>query len=125
MLASHRVNDLKTYPITVPPVSSHGWRGVEPAPVDRPPGWFNLAAPGVALQSVRIDTSSDDRVGRLIKFRGRLVGVLVRLDDEEHGPLRGCWFLQAGFGPLEWARPEPFKDLREARDWARRFTQAN
>jgi hypothetical protein len=74
----------------------------------------------IAFQSILVDTSSDDEEGRMIMLGGRLVGVLVRLDGIEHAPLQGSWSLEAGFGPMDSLRPEPFKTLNEARAWAER-----
>jgi hypothetical protein len=55
----------------------------------------------------------------LVLAKGELVAVLVRLDDEMHGVNRGRWFLEAGFGPLLGARPDPFTGLSEAQAWLR------
>lgn len=51
----------------------------------------------IAMQRVDVDTGSADREGRLIFRCGRLVGLLVRLDGEEHGQMRGRWHLEAAF----------------------------
>jgi hypothetical protein len=75
----------------------------------------------ISIRRIRVDTLSADEDGRLIILQGRLIGVLVRLESEEQGPLRGRWSLEAGFGPLSSERPEPFADLSGAREWARRI----
>ena len=72
---------------------------------------------GVDLRPILVDTGGDDCDGRLILARDRLVGVAVRLVSEEQGPLRGLWSLEAGFGPLEFSRPEPFIDLAALESW--------
>ena len=51
----------------------------------------------IAMQRVDVDTGSADREGRLIFRQGRLVGLLVRLDGDEHGQLRGRWHVEARF----------------------------
>lgn len=51
----------------------------------------------IAMQRVDVDTGSADREGRLIFRQGRLVGLLVRLDGEEHGQMRGRWHMEAAF----------------------------
>lgn len=51
----------------------------------------------IAMQRVDVDTGSADREGRLIFRQGRLVGLLVRLDGEEHGRMRGRWHVEARF----------------------------
>ena len=73
---------------------------------------------GIDFQPIRVDTASVDEDGRLILWRGRLIGVLVRLEGEEQGHLKGHWSLEAAFGPLDGRRPEPFIDLHAARAWA-------
>ena len=72
---------------------------------------------GVNLHSITLDTCSADEDGRLILSDNRLVGVVVRLEDSEHGGLCGRWSLEAGFGPLEQARPEPFISLEGLQSW--------
>lgn len=72
----------------------------------------------IVLRSILVDTCSDDEEGQLVMANGRLIGVAVRLAGEESGTLRGCWSLEAGFGPLELARPEPFASLEGLQTWA-------
>jgi hypothetical protein len=71
----------------------------------------------INLYSIKIDTCSADEDGRLILSDNRLVGVAVRLEGGEHGGLQGYWSLEAGFGPLEQARPEPFISLEGLKSW--------
>ena len=72
------------------------------------------------LQPVRVATGSDDEEGILVQADGRLVAVLVRLSGEEHGDLRGAWFLEAGFGRCDAANPPVFPSLDAAQDWIER-----
>lgn len=71
----------------------------------------------VVLQPVQVNTASQDREGRLVLADGCLVAVLVRLDGEEHGALRGQWLLEAGFGPCGEGPPSPFLSLEDAGQW--------
>lgn len=71
----------------------------------------------LTLQSIRVGTASADEDGRLVLADGRLVAVLVRLDDPVHEEARGRWYLEAGFGRCAAAQPEPFADLEEAEAW--------
>ncbi len=51
----------------------------------------------VTLAAIQIRTGSSDAEGRLLLVEGQLAAVLVRLDEPEHGSLRGQWFVEAGF----------------------------
>ena len=77
----------------------------------------------IELRPIRIDTTSADVDGRLVMFGGGLVGVLVRLAGEEQAPLQGYWHLEAGFGPLDGMKCEPFETLDEATAWIGRKTR--
>jgi hypothetical protein len=72
------------------------------------------------LQPVRVATGSDDEEGVLVQADGRLVAVLVRLSGEEHGGLKGAWFLEAGFGACAAVNPPVFPSLDAAQDWIER-----
>jgi len=48
---------------------------------------------------------------------------LVRLAGEEQAPRQGFWYLEAGFGPLECVKPEPFETLDQASAWVALKTQ--
>ena len=68
-------------------------------------------------QMVQIDTGSPDAEGCVLLADGRLIAVLVRLDDM-HGPdLSGKWFLEHGFGALDQPDHPVFDDLDAAEDW--------
>lgn len=77
----------------------------------------------VAFTPIRVNTLSEDAEGRLVMWQGALVGVLVRLDAPEQGDAVGGWSLEAGFGPLEFLRPEPFADLEQARGFVERTAE--
>ena len=77
-------------------------------------------APRITLQPTPVITGSDDREGCLVLADYRLVAVLVLLADEMHGPERGRWFVEAGFGPCRTEAPPVFDDLDAARAWVRR-----
>ena len=69
----------------------------------------------LTLQPVLVDTASRDIEGRLVLADQKLVAVLVRLDGEEHGSLRGSWLLEAAFGPCTApGLPSTFTSLDEA-----------
>ena len=70
----------------------------------------------VTLQSVRVDTGSEDEDGVLVFADGRLVAVLVRLSDE-HGDKAGQWFLEHGFNRLDGTAHPTFGDLEAAQAW--------
>lgn len=78
----------------------------------------------IAFRDILIDTASDDQEGRLILSEGRLVGVLVCLQADEQADRRGHWSLEAGFGPLDGAKPDPFTDLDAVRVWVHAMTGA-
>ena len=48
----------------------------------------------ISFQTVPVITGMDDREGRLVLVGGCLAAVIVRLDDPEHGPLVGKWFVE-------------------------------
>lgn len=59
---------------------------------------------------------SGDEHGLLIMEDGRLVAILVRLDADFHGKMRGSWCMEAGFGPCG-GQPQVFPSLAEAFAW--------
>ena len=71
------------------------------------------------MRPIRINTGSSDTDGRLVLADDRLVAVFVRLTGEEHGPLRGSWALEAGFGPCQALATGGFETLRQAGEWVR------
>jgi len=62
-------------------------------------------------------TASGDEDGQLALVDGRLVAVLVRLDDETHEEMVGTWFLEAGFGPCARVAAPMFRSLDAVRSW--------
>jgi len=72
----------------------------------------------VALQPVEVDTGTSDRDGFLVFVDNALVAVLVRLEDKEHGAMRGQWLLEVGFGRCN-ATPQTsvFKSPDDAQKW--------
>lgn len=71
------------------------------------------------LHPMPVHTGSGDQDGQLVLADGRLVAVLVRLDDTSHAGLVGAWFLEAGFGPCAHVVAPIFRDLDMARNWIR------
>ena len=71
----------------------------------------------ILLQPIRVATDSSDEDGRLVLVDGRLVAVLVHLQDSGHDELTGSWFLEAGFGPCATPACETFKSLNAAQIW--------
>lgn len=69
------------------------------------------------FQPIRIATGTADEDGRLVLFDGRLVAVIVRLDDESHGAAIGQWSLEAGFNGVESVKPPLFANLAAAERW--------
>ena len=70
----------------------------------------------LTLQSVRVETGSPDEDGCLIFAGDKLAAVLVRL-SAEHDEKAGGWFLEKGFGRLDWPSHPIFPDLQAAQDW--------
>ena len=77
-------------------------------------------APSLRVRPTRVATRSANEEGRLVLVDGRLVAVLVRLQDAAHGGLVGSWYLEAGFGACADPRPPVFDTLDAARAWVRR-----
>jgi len=71
----------------------------------------------VSLHSLSVLTGSGDIQGELLMVDEQLAAVVVRLEDAEHGPMRGAWFLEAGFGPCAVAGGVYFASLDEAAEW--------
>lgn len=71
----------------------------------------------IAFQDVKVATGSADEEGRLVLADGRLVAVIVRLDDESHGVTRGQWSVEAGFDGVDSAKPPVLADLDAVRVW--------
>ena len=70
-----------------------------------------------SLRPVRVATGLDED-GLLVFADDRLVAVLVKLSDahEELG-VRGHWFLETGYGPLNTREDPIFPDLDAAQAW--------
>ncbi len=87
---------------------------------DRPPKLgrdLKPMPPALIFQPIPVSTRSNDEDGRLVLADGRLVAVLVRLAGQEHGELRGGWFLEAGFGCCAVRAPDVFRTLAHAEPW--------
>ncbi|MFC7051218.1 hypothetical protein ACFQI3_00780 [Hansschlegelia quercus] len=69
------------------------------------------------FQPIRLATGSADEEGRLALHHGKLIAVLVRLDDPSHGTSLGQWSLEAGFNGVDSVEPPLFADLQEAERW--------
>lgn len=69
------------------------------------------------FQPVKVATGSADEEGRLVMLDGKLIAVLVRLDDADHGPAVGQWSLEAGFAGVDSAKPPLFANLVAAERW--------
>ncbi len=66
---------------------------------------------------VRINTLSADSNAVILLADGAMVGVLVELSDEGHGPDQGKWAIEAAF-PIEAERvPSMFVSAVEAAEW--------
>ncbi|GLK80041.1 hypothetical protein [Methylopila turkensis] len=66
---------------------------------------------------VKVETGSADEEGRLVLLNGKLIAVLVRLDDPDHGPVVGQWSLEAGFNGVDSTKPPLFANLAAAERW--------
>jgi hypothetical protein len=72
---------------------------------------------GVVCQAVHVATGSADNEGFLVFVDDVLAAVFVRLEDQAHGPLRGQWFLETGFGRYQVKSPPVFEKIDEAQKW--------
>jgi hypothetical protein len=77
-----------------------------------------MTPPKIMTIPIRVDTGSADEEGRLVLAGGRLVAVLLRLEDNIHGDDCGAWFLEAGFGDLA-GENRLFPTLEDAAEWLR------
>jgi hypothetical protein len=68
-------------------------------------------------QIVSVETGSSDEYGYLFFADGKLVAVVVQLDDQIHGSDRGAWHLEAGFGPCATKTAPLFRTIEEAEAW--------
>ena len=66
------------------------------------------------LQPTRL--AAQDADGLLVFSEAGLVAVLVRL-SELHEDAAGQWFVEAGFGKLQWEKQTIFPDLESAQSW--------
>jgi hypothetical protein len=72
----------------------------------------------IALQPIALDTNSADQQGLLVLSEGRLIGVLVRLEDPVHEEaLVGSWYLECAIGKLRGACNPVFENLQSALSW--------
>jgi hypothetical protein len=69
------------------------------------------------FKPIKVATGSADDEGRLVMHEGKLIAVLVRLDDPGHGPAIGQWSLEAGFNGVDSAKPPLFANLQAAERW--------
>ena len=69
------------------------------------------------FQPVKVATGSVDEEGRLVFYDGKLIAVLVRLDDPDHGPALSQWSLEAGFNGVDSVKPPLFANLTAAERW--------
>ena len=72
------------------------------------------------FQTVKVATGSADEEGRLVLRDGKLIAVLVGLDDANHGPALGQWSLEAGFNGVDSTKPPLFANLAAAERWLSR-----
>lgn len=71
----------------------------------------------IEFKPVKVETGSADEDGRLVLHDGRLIAVLVRLEDPDHGPAVGQWSLEAGFNGIDSPKPPLFANLAAAERW--------
>lgn len=70
----------------------------------------------LVLQPIQVWISSSEREGRLAMAGGRLLALLVKLEEDDGDA--GKWFLEIGFGPAA-ARSMMFDALPDAENWLR------
>jgi len=71
----------------------------------------------IEFKPVKVETGSADEDGRLVLHDGRLIAVLVMLEDPDHGPAVGQWSLEAGFNGIDSPKPPLFANLAAAERW--------
>jgi hypothetical protein len=71
----------------------------------------------IERRAVTLARAIPDRNACLVFLDGNLAALFTRLDDEAHEELRGSWFLEVGFGPLETAAPRTFESIDAAEAW--------
>lgn len=69
------------------------------------------------FQTIQVATGSADHEGRLVLRDGVLVGVLVKLDDQAHGDVRGQWHFEATFADVEKIASPLFAEPEDAARW--------
>ena len=69
------------------------------------------------FEAIKVATGSVDEEGRLVLLQGKLIAVLVRLDDPTHGGALGQWSLEAGFNGVDSVEPPLFANLHDAERW--------
>jgi hypothetical protein len=71
--------------------------------------------PEITFGSIKVLTDGEDHEGCLVLADGKLVAILVRLDDPVYdASLLGGWYLEIGFGAALEARHDWFASLEEA-----------
>lgn len=80
----------------------------------------NSMGSSVCSQPVVVNTGDGGQDGLLVFVAKQLVAVLVLLEGKHSldTPLRGKWFLEAGFGPCQdWNKGQIFATQEEAIAW--------
>jgi hypothetical protein len=78
----------------------------------------------VTMQSIAVNTGSDDRDGMLVMANGMLVAVLVRLSTPGHEQ-EGDWFVEVALGPLRGHLAPTFGNLDDATRWMRQHLRVS
>jgi hypothetical protein len=65
---------------------------------------------------VAVDASRSEQ-GLLVFVDGALVAVFSHLNETCEGDLKGCWFLEAGFGRCEYVAAPVLNSQEEAEGW--------
>jgi hypothetical protein len=73
-------------------------------------------------QFVRVNTNGPDEEGCLLFDEyGALIAVLVRLSTQHATDVAGKWFVEHGFGALDYGEHPIFNSIDEAEMWAKTF----
>ncbi len=79
--------------------------------------WIGSSMSRTSAYKVRINTLSADSNALILLADGAMVGVLVEMSDECHGPDRGRWTIESAFAIDARRVPSMFASAAEAADW--------
>lgn len=79
--------------------------------------------PQIDSRRVRIAAESGHEDGMLLFVNGSLMAIVTHLHHSVTDEFAGRWFVEAGFGPCSYRRPELFDTAEQAKRWVRRCVE--